>query len=382
MSWRTCLLAGALVVAAIGVARAQPERFRHNFAGSVQIDYLAVPTERIAADEGFDGATVELSLKLAVDVGDHMSASVKVCVACHGLEVGMAFFDVRLADEFNVRVGRFTPGFGSFPLRHDPANHRTSDKPLPYDMGRMLRLREWNMGILPAPWVDNGIELSGTFFADDAQLDYAAYAVGGPKAGADPVDFDFIQSRSPERYYLDNNSEPSVGARVAGTMETAGGLAATLGLSGMAGRYDPDRRLAFVIAGVDALVQLSPFTLRAEYLVRRTEMSLGEDPAARFRYGPDEDGRFDDFFSKHGFYAELERGVGDFDLIGRFDGLRRFGNVLAASPLRKDSILLRYTAAAAYRLHGSLRLKASAELYDFSDFEDELALHLGIAGSF
>jgi hypothetical protein len=382
MSWRACLFAGALVVAAIGVARAQPERFRHNFAGSVQIDYLAVPTERIAADEGFDGATVELSLKLAVDVGDHMSASVKVCVACHGLEVGMAFFDVRLADEFNVRVGRFTPGFGSFPLRHDPANHRTSDKPLPYDMGRMLRLREWNMGILPAPWVDNGIELSGTFFADDAQLDYAVYAVSGPKAGADPVDFDFIQSRSPERYYLDNNSEPSVGARVAGTMETAGGLAATLGLSGMAGRYDPDRRLAFVIAGVDALVQLSPFTLRAEYLVRRTEMSLGEDPAARFRYGPDEDGRFDDFFSKHGFYAELERGVGDFDLIGRFDGLRRFGNVLAASPLRKDSILLRYTAAAAYRLRGSLRLKASAELYDFSDFEDELALHLGIAGSF
>jgi hypothetical protein len=383
MSWRASLVAGALVVAAgMGVAGAQGERFRHNFAGSVQIDYLAVPTERIAADQGFDGATVELSLKLAVDVGDHMSASVKICVACHGLEVGMAFFDVRLADELNVRVGRFTPGFGSFPLRHDPANHRTSDKPLPYDMGRMLRLREWNMSILPAPWVDNGIEVSGTLFADDAQLDYAAYAVGGPKAGADAVDFDFIQSRSPDRYYLDNNSEPSVGARVAGTMETAGGLLGTVGLSGMAGRYDPDRRLAFFIVGADALVQLSSFTLRAEYLLRRTEMSLGDDPAARFRYGPDQDGNFDDFFTKDGFYAELERGFGDIDLIGRFDGLRRFGNVLATSPLRKESILLRYTAAAAYRLPNSLRLKASVELYDFSDFEDELALHVGIAGAF
>jgi hypothetical protein len=383
MTWPAALAAGALVVAAaVGVASAQGDRFRHNFAGSVQIDYLAVPTERIAADQGFDGATVELSLKLAVDVGDHMSASVKICVACHGLEVGMAFFDVRLADELNVRVGRFTPGFGSFPLRHDPANHRTSDKPLPYDMGRMLRLREWNMSILPAPWVDNGIEVSGTVFADVAQLDYAAYAVGGPKAGADAVDFDFIQSRSPDRYYLDNNSEPSVGARVAGTMETAGGLLGTVGLSGMAGRYDPDRRLAFFIVGADAVVQLYSFTLRAEYLLRRTEMSLGDDPAARFRYGPDEDGTFDDFFTKDGFYAELERGLGDFDLIGRFDGMRRFGNVLATSPLRKESLLLRYTAAAAYRLPNSLRLKASTELYDFSDFEDELALHLGIAGAF
>lgn len=56
-----------------------------------------------------------------------------------------------LADELNFRVGRLTPAFGSFPLRHDPANHRTSDKPLPYDMGRMLRFREWNEGVLPAP---------------------------------------------------------------------------------------------------------------------------------------------------------------------------------------------------------------------------------------
>src|SRR6266850_7841764 len=103
----------------------------------------------------------------------------------------MAFFEYRASNEFRVRIGRMTPAFGSFPLRHDPANHLTSDKPLPYDMGRMLRRNDWNEGILPAPWVDNGIELGGTHFWDGGQVDYAVYAVGGPKGGPGSTDFDF-----------------------------------------------------------------------------------------------------------------------------------------------------------------------------------------------
>jgi hypothetical protein len=235
---------------------------------------------------------------------------------------------------------------------------------------------------LPAPWVDNGIEIAGTVFADHGQFDYALYAVGGPKAGADAVDFDFIQSRSPERYYLDNNSEPSVGARLSATVEMGGALIATLGASGMTGRYDPARELGFLIGGADLVLQLGSVQLRAEYLIRRTRMSLGEDPVARFRYGPGQDGTFDEYFLKHGFYAELEQQFGDIELVGRFDGLYRQGNVVATSPLRSKSALLRYTVAAAYRLPGGLRLKTSAERYDFSDFDDEVALHLGIAGAF
>ncbi|HEV7557727.1 MAG TPA: hypothetical protein VGO00_19815, partial [Kofleriaceae bacterium] len=154
------------VVASLGIAHADGDTavttsadkaVQRNFAGSVQLDYLAVPTERVARAEVLDGATVEVSLKLAADLTDHVSANVKMCFACHGPEVGMAYFDLRANDSFNVRVGRFTPAFGSFPLRHDPANHRTSDKPLPYDMGRMVRYQEWNEGVLPAPWVDNGV---------------------------------------------------------------------------------------------------------------------------------------------------------------------------------------------------------------------------------
>jgi len=373
----------ALLTASLaGGAPARGEELRHNFAGSVQVDYLAVPTEDKAAAQGLDGATVELSLKLAVDVGDRVQANVKVCVACHGLEVGLASFDLRVADQFNIRVGRFTPSFGSFPVRHDPANHRTSDKPLPYDMGRMLRIGEWNLGVLPAPWVDNGIELGGTVFAGSGQVDYAVYATSGPKGDADAFDLDFVQSRSPDRYYVDNNSEPSVGARLAGTLDIGNLITATLGASAMAGRYDPDRKLTFVIAGADLVVQIGRVFVRSEYLIRRTEMALGDDPDSRFRYGPGDDGRFDPYFRKDGFYGELEVPVGDFELLGRFDGLRRHGNVAANSPLRSHSRLLRSTAAIAYRLPGGLRLKTSGELYDFSDFDDEVALHLGIAGSF
>ncbi len=363
---------------------AQAQETERNFAGSVQLDYLAVPTEDVGRDLGLDGATVELSLKLAVDFSDEVSSNVKVCVACHGLEIGMAYFDLRTSDLLNFRVGRFTPQFGSFPLRHDPANHRTSDKPLPYDMGRMLRTNEWNMSVLPTPWVDNGIEISGTkFVGDTSRFDYAVYAVGGPKGSIDAVDFDYVQSRSRDRFYVDNNSRPSVGARLAASFDLNDDTSLTMGLSGMTGHYDPQNDLSYVLLGADLQLRFKRIYWRSEYLVRRTEMALGDDPASRFKYGPGKDGIYDRFFIKDGFYTELEVPVSNrVDLIGRYDGMRRLGNVVTTSPLRSKSAILRYTAAIAYRLDVGLRIKSSVEFYDFSDFEDELALHLALAGPF
>jgi len=378
--------AAAVVAAGLGPvaeAIADDEPGTRNFAGSVQLDYLAIPTEKIGRDQAFDGATVELSLKLAMDFGDRVSSNVKVCVACHGMEVGMAYFDVRVRDELNLRVGRFTPALGSFPQRHDPANHRTSDKPLPYDMGRMLHFREWGEGVLPAPWVDNGLEINGThFFEAGGQIDYALYAVGGPKGSYDGFDFDYTQSRSGERYYIDNNSRPTVGARIGASIDVGKSSSVTMGASVMAGHYDPEAELDFVLAGADLVLRIDRSYLRAEYLLRRTRFALGDDPASRLKYGPGADQTYDDFTVRDGFYAELEVPAGDFDLIGRWDGLRRLGNLPATSPLRSTSIVLRYTAGLAYRLTGGLRVKTSAELYDFSDFDDELAIHLGLAGPF
>jgi hypothetical protein len=368
-------LAGALSPRA---ARSQES----NFAGSIQTNYLWVPDDADAYRSGFDGFTNELSLKVAVDLSDHVSANVKLCYGCHGLETAMAFIDLRALDELNVRVGRFAPSIGDFPLRHDPANHRTSDKPLPYDMGRMLRMREWNLGVLPSPYVDQGIEVGGThWFGGLIQLDYAAYAVGGLRSGADDADLDWVLSRS--SYYVDNNSEPAVGGRVALTFDFSDEVLLTLGSSGMVGHADPERELSYAIAAVDLYLRLGMLDVRAEYLLRRQEMPLGESPDERFRYGPRDDGEYDAFFLKDGFYVESNLPLFTrLELVGRFDGLRRVGNVLANSPLTKRSALLRYTLGLNVVFDGSVRLKLSGEYYDFSDFSDAVATNLGVVAAF
>ena len=357
--------------------------FRRNFAGSVQLDYMAIPTEKTGRKIALDGATAEVSLKIAMDFNSKVSASVKACVACHGFEVGMAYFDLRGRDELNVRVGRFTPSFGEFPQRHDPANHRTSDKPLPYDMGRMLRINEWNEGVLPAPWVDNGIEVSGThYFGDHVQTSYAVFAVGGPRASSDPVDFDFKLSRSADSYYIDNNSRPILGGQAV-VSYIAGKYSVTAGASTMRGTYDPDHRLPFQIWGAHAVVRVRDVFVRAEYLTRRTKMEMGTDPRHEFKYGPGSDGTFDPYFVKDGGYGELELPITKrITGVVREDFLRRRGNVIASSALRSNSALIRHTVGVAIAVAQSVRIKLNVERYDFSDFEDEDVVHVGIAGPF
>jgi hypothetical protein len=123
--------------------------------------------------------------------------------------------------------------------------------------------------------------------------------------------------------------------------------------------------------------------LRGEALARRTEMAMGENPAMSFRYGPADDGMFDRYVLREGFYTELEVPIGSrVDVVGRWDGLRRRGNVPRTSTLRSVSAVLRYTAGFSVVLRQSLRLKVTAERYDFSDYQDETVIHTGIAGPF
>lgn len=374
--------AAALALAAFGPRVGRSTEL--GFAGSVQLDYLAVPTDARPRDFVFDGFTTELSMKLSVDVSDALSAQVKTCYGCHGFEIGAAHVDFRPVDALRIRAGRFVPTFGDFPLRHDPANHLTSDKPLPYDMGRMLRLREFNMSVLPAPYVDQGVEVSFSQRLGDAvDLDLHAYLIGGLRAGNEPTDVDFIQSRSRELYYVDNNSEPTVGGRVAASVLLGDDAALTLGASGMYGTYDPDARLELLVLGADLVLRIARWALRAEVVLRRTEMALGADPESTFRYGPGADGRYDPYALKEGFYVESTFPIGHaVEVVGRVDGLRRRGNVPLTSPLRSDSALVRYTLGGNLLLHDGWRLKLSGEFYDFSDFDDELGLHLGVVGAF
>jgi hypothetical protein len=367
------------VAAAAAVARAETH---HTLAGSLQLDYLVVPTNIDANKDTFDGMTAELSLKYSVDFTSNAAASVKVCFACHGFEAAGAYVDLRAADELSVRIGRLTPEFGSFPQRGDPANHHSNDKPLPYDMGRMLHHRAWNEGILPAPWVDNGVELLGTRFVGSGRVDYAAYILSGPKGTDQNGDIDFIASRDPNRYYVDNNSEPAAGARLSGTIDfDTTGHGVTFGASVMAGHYDAARQLGFAIGGADLVLNLDGLVLRAEYLVRRTEIAMMAAPNI-WRYMPGTPGISDDHFLKHGFYGELGVPIGTVDLFARFDGLLRFGNTLTSSGLTSSARLLRYTAGGSVRISENIRIKASAEYYQSNDLGNDVALHLAVATPF
>ena len=373
----------ALVVGVVGTA--EPVKaldVDRNFAGSLQLDYLAVPTTPRARGITFDGFTTELAVKLAVDFSEDFSASIKVCYGCHGFETNMAHVDLRIADQLNVRVGRMNPAFGDFPVRHDPANHRANSKPLPYDMGRMLRRQEWNMSILPAPYVDNGLQLSGTqWFGESTQLDYAAYVVSGLKGNDDAFDVDFVQSRSGSLYYVDNNSEPAVGGRIGVTVSPTTYTSITLGASAMYGHYDPSGELSYFIGGLDLYVRLDALVLRGEYLLRRTEFAVGSDPEARFRFAFEDPDR--NFFIKDGFYIETEYPFTSWlEAFYRFDGMRRTGNVPRASPLSSVSGVLRHTVGANVLLRRGVRIKLSAEAWDFSDFDDELAIHTGVVANF
>lgn len=385
---RVIVVALTTLIAALVALATDASAIERNFAGSAQLDYHFVPTARSAkaSPNTFDGFTMEFAGKLAVDFSERVSANMKVCYGCHGFEADMMYFDIRVADELNFRVGRFSPSFGAFNLRHDPANHRLSDKPLPYDMGRMLRMRQWNQGVLPSPFPDNGLEINGTkWLGSSVQFDYAAYAVTGFKAEARPLDIDFKLSRSPQAYYVDDNARPTFGGRMALTFKLGDASDFTLGASTMYGTYDPNNDQSYLIIGGDATLRLDKTNIRAEYLGRRTEFSTADRNVFKYVVA-DERG---DFSMKHGAYLEVEQGLTpELDLIGRVDGMYRVGNVEAASELSRRSAVFRYTLGTAYAIERGLRIKFSTELWEFSDRDAltgrkvELSMHTALAGSF
>ena len=387
-STRVLFVALATLFAALLALATPASAIERNFAGSAQLDYNFVPTARsaMASPNTFDGFTMEFAGKLAVDFSEKVSANMKVCYGCHGFEADMMYFDVRAADELNFRVGRFSPSFGAFNLRHDPANHRLSDKPLPYDMGRMLRMRQWNMSVLPSPFPDNGLEINGSkWLGTSVQFDYAAYAVSGFKADAKSLDIDFKQSRSPAAYYVDDNARPTFGGRMALTFKTGETSDLTLGMSGMYGTYDPKNEQSYAILGADATLRLDKTNIRAEYLGRRTELSTVDRTVFKYVVA---DSR-GDFSMKHGAYLEVEQALTpELDLVGRVDGMFRVGNVEAASELSRRSSVIRYTLGTAYAIERGLRIKFSTELWEFSDRDAltgrkvELSMHTALAGSF
>jgi hypothetical protein len=121
-----------------------------------------------------------------------------------------------------------------------------------------------------------------------------------------------------------------------------------------------------------------------EYLVRRQEFDAS-DPS-RFKYPIAlEHG---DFFMKHGAFLELERPLSPrVSMLARADGLYRVGNVAKESALLRRSSIGRLTLGATFAVERGLKLKASTELWEFSDRDgtgrsQAVGFHLAAVGLF
>ncbi len=391
-AWLALVLTMAALAGLMTARRASA--IERNFAGSAQFDYMLAPYEHGPApatpSAQFDGFTTEIALKLAVDVNDQLSANVKVCYGCHGFELALAHVDYRLSDEVNIRVGRFSPSFGAFNLRHDPANHRFSDKPLIYDMGRMLRKTAWNLGVIPAPFPDNGVELNGVhWFGEKTSVDYAVYAIGGLRGNPKSDDLDWVGSR--QLYYVQKNFQPTVGARVSVTQKLGNESDVTVGATAQYGTYDGDAKFSYAFLGGDVSLRLRRTNLRFEWLARRQQIDVS-DPSV-WRWGVPASGG--DFFVKQGGYVELEQPVSrNVDVMLRGDALIRAGNTTTASLLGENgkySTVVRGSVGATWAFERALRLKASVELWRFSDVATDLSgrgqqnaisFHLGVVGTY
>ena len=321
-------------------------------AGSIALDYrqfFGAPSKTPSL-LGIDSIGLEVAQKAIVDVSHGVSVSVKVCAGCHGLEVDQAYAEVHLAEAANLRVGRINVPLGEFNARHDPTNYTPPSKPLPYAMGDMLHYgpEGFNLGIIPTPYSDNGIELFGSLpLGEAAQLDYTLYAVKG-LAGTN--DFDFAASRR----FQDNNHTPGVGGRLVGT---AGSFA--LGASIAAGAYDPSDKQRYLIVGLETYARVGKVVLRGEALARQTEL----DPAAAgysFKL-------IDPWFTKLGWYAQADLEATEWlTLLYRIDGLHRLGVPLPQSELDSSNArILRHTVGGLVRFKGGLMMKAGYEYWTF-----------------
>lgn len=354
-----------------------------NAAGSIYVNQptLVSPAsekdERALLSDTNYGLNAEVAFKVVADVNDHLSASAKVCYTCHGLTVDMAYFDWNVFEELNVRAGRIPVPFGEFYIRHDPANHRTATKPLPYDMGRMLRRTQYNHAVLPQPYPDNGVEVFGTFRGRVAELSYSVYAVSGLKGDAISGDLDFIRSHT--NYLADNNRTPTVGGRVTVSFPNLPGNKwrwLALGASGMWGKYDDEDKLTYALAGLDFYTRFDTVNLRSEVMLRRTE--IPDDPA---RY---QQKLVDLYHQREGFYVELDSPFARyFEWLVRFDGFRRAGPLLVGSPLSDtDSSVLRYTGGINWLPTPGVKVKLGVEHWDFSEFDSAQMVHTGLVGTF
>ena len=184
---------------------------------------------------------------------------------------------------------------------------------------------------------------------------------------------------------------PTLGARVSLTRKLGGESDVTLGVSGQYGTYDDENKFSYAFLGGDLSFRIKRTNLRFEWLARRQQIDVS-DPTV-WRYAIPSSGG--DFFVKHGGYVELEQPLGrNFDLLVRGDALIRAGNVTTGATIGQNgkfSYVVRGSLGTSWAFERSLRLKASAEYWRFSDAETDVSgngsknavsFHLGVVATY
>jgi hypothetical protein len=305
------------------------------------------------------GASISLSRKLSIHA--------TVCYGCHSLELDRAYGEYQFSDSLTFRLGRFAVPLGAFHDRYLPTNRDSPSQPLPYIMGMMPHEREFNLGVMPAPLVDNGASLSGSIWPnEDLQLGAEIYVVRGLEGQT--VDFDYISSRQ----FPDNNREPSAGGRA-----TANWGPLAVGVSYLWGHYDPDRTLKYQVYGADIHLKVSEINIRAEFLHRNTDYFTGSVGSPKGS------------FVKEGYSLEVDAPLTALPELRFFvmqDALSVRGIFLGSGgptatpgPDTTDNrnYIFRVAVGAAYTPVPGFTFKVAAERWNFSDFPDTWVFHVG-----
>jgi len=345
--------------------KAAPETPDWTVSGTLYTDFSAVHADKHQRnpipEEGIFG---EYSVGGVYNLDKHMSVTIRACMGCHEFQFQSAYADVELTEQWTFRVGRLPVPFGGFSRRTNPAHFESGTKPLPYIMGGMVREREFNMGIVPAPFVDNGASVTGKFWiTKSATLTLEAGVVRGLKGFT--TDFDYVVTRDLE----DNNGEPAGAVRALVNADPV-----TAGASVMYGRYDPDGELAYTMFSVEASVKVGDWNVRLEGIVRETDFltpTLSEDTSRRTGYIVQVDGPI----------------VESWRAFLLFDGLKvedlflsAAGPVSFQTPNTTDdsNTITRVAGGFVYSARPGLIVKGSVEFWDPSDFDEALVFHLGV----
>jgi len=391
---RGLLLALLLVLAATGLAAQQPQPakdpapakddkpaqdtkpddaplFRWRVGASVGVSYgalLADPkADRSMPEEGIVG---EFSLSGRVTHRDSgLSANFGVCWGCHGIELEQATLEWKPVPLLMVKAGRLNVAASTHDSRHGFNTRATISKPLTRSMGNMVRQQEFNLGVLPSPYIDNGASVGLNLDMGIAGMTLEAMVLKGFKGTGE--DIDFLKSRE----YFDNNGEPGFGARLEFSVPLL-----TLNFAYLWGNYDTEARRSYQFASANLRLVLGPVTLEGEFAWRQTQYTRAGSPGG------------EDQWWKYGWWAQVDWQVFDgLHLTGVLDALyvkdiylADFGPTSNAAVALTDNNnrIVRAILGVSYTAWGGVLIRLNAEFWDFSDFNDAWVIQGGLGWAF